>query len=161
MKKIKILLTLAVSVLIFQGCSNKEHNKLMLYSKTMFTVDTVPMSRINPDAVTFSNSVKKSLENMDFNNINLYLDSTVAFSVRMGEHVYHNQVKKEKIIEAINNILENSQMSSYTLYKTHSENDSSSVFYLLVMHVIFNESETEVNILFTMQNETINSVQLY
>lgn len=160
--KISVLFVIAVtSLLIFQGCSNKEKNKLMLYSKTMFIIDTVPMGKINADAITFPNLVKKSILNKDFNNINYYMDSTITFSVRMGEHTYRNQIKKDKVIDAINNILENSQLSSYALFKTYSENVSSSVFYLLVMHVISDESEIEVNILFTMQNGTINSVHLY
>jgi len=154
--KIKILL----AAIIIQGCSNGERKEIMSNSKTMLMTDTVPMKRIDVDIMTFESTVKKSLVNQDFNNISYYLDSTLIFSVKTGERVYRNQITKDKVIDAINTLLENSQLTSYTLYKTNSDNDSV-FFYLLIMHVIVNETETDVNILFTMNRGTINSVQLY
>jgi hypothetical protein len=124
--------------------------------------DTVRRTVITfSDSYTFEGTVQQSLIKKDFSGITKYMDSTVLFAIDYNNNTLQKMTARSSVVNAINNIISSVEYIDYKFYKAPSKTNPDSILYILSITALYNETETDIGIMFIMNKEIITAVKLY
>ena len=126
------------------------------------SIDTLRKNIIQfVEANSFENTVKQSLTIKDFSGIAQYMDTSILFVIDYQDKTLQKYTPSCSVIEVINNIVSNVEYIDYKFYKVVSKKNANSILYILSIKALYKGSETDIGMLFIMEDSIITSVKLY